>query len=142
MKPSGLYLAMCLILAPACKHHASSYARPDDDPRDTDSLYALYHQILHDSDAVTIWSETVCEMSRLTDRLGPDVASRRIRAALDTVYTHAERRHRNEIDTKLWFHDYPLDNASCAADWHSEYRPDPEVDTTRKPPSPRPPPSR
>lgn len=136
MKLYSLCLAICVALAPACKQHTSQHARTDDDPHDTDSLYALYHQILNDSDPVTIWSETVCETSRLMERLGPDVGSRRIEAAVDTVYTPAERLRRNRLDTKLWYREYPLENASCAADWNGEYDPNLKVDTTHKLPQP------
>ncbi len=114
MKLGGLCVVACVLLVSACKHEASQYARPGDDPHDTDSLYALSRRILSDSDPVTVWSEIVCEMSRLMRELGPDVASRRIDATMDTVYSRAEHRRRDQIDVKLGNHAYPVDSAGCA----------------------------
>lgn len=129
MKLSGLCVVACVLLVSACQHEASQYARPGDDPHDTDSLYVLYHEILSDSDPVTVWSETVCEMSRLMDKLGPDVASRRIKAVTETAYTRAERRRRDEVDPQLWYHAFPLGNASCASGFSNKYDPKLKIDT-------------
>ncbi len=134
MKIPVLCLVACLVVAPGCKRHTSVYARPGDDPHDTDSLYALYHQILTDSDPVTVWSETVCEMYNLMNTLGPEVASRRIEAAVDTIYTRAERRRRDAIDPKLWYHGFPLDSSSCAKAWAHQYALDSALAAARKPP--------
>ncbi|MGA9836434.1 MAG: hypothetical protein WBQ26_03865 [Gemmatimonadaceae bacterium] len=137
MKLSGLCLVACVMLVPACKHHVSQYARPGDDPHDTDSLYALYHQILNDSDPVRTWSETECEMYHLMNKLGPDIAMRRLRAFFDTVYTPTERRHREaNVDPKLWYRAYPLDDASCIAEMDGRYDPGVKIDTTHRPPQP------
>jgi hypothetical protein len=122
---------LCALAVPACGRMGSSSARAGDDPHDTDSLYVLYRRILADSDPVTIWSETTCEMSRLMDRIGEKEAGRRIRALTDTVYTAAERRRRAEIETRLAYHAYPLDDASCAKDYDFEYAPDSTNPATR-----------
>jgi hypothetical protein len=141
VKLAGLLVTMVYLLGlAACGKHGSRYSRPGDDPHDTDSLYALYHQILDDSDPVFIWSETGCELDRLMDRLGPDEALRRFRALTDTVYTVAEKRRRAGVEPKLWYRDYPLDNASCAEAFEFHYVPDTARDSTH-PVSSRPPPS-
>ncbi len=133
MKIPVLCLVACLVAAPGCKRHTSVYARPGDDPHDTDTLYALYRQILTDSDPVFIWGRTACEISAMMDRLGPDVASRRIDAALDTVYTRAERRKRNQIDVRLGNREYPVDSIGCAELIQNKERAKAKVDTTHKP---------
>ncbi len=125
MKAAAVALiTICVLGAPSCGTRGSGGARTGDNPHDTDSLYALYHRILVDSDPVMVWSETECEMSRLMDRLGTDEGSRRIKALTETVYTAAEKRRRAEIEPKLWYHDYPLDNASCAKGFEFHYTPD------------------
>ena len=132
-----LAIVGCALAVPACGRTGSSSARPGDDPHDTDSLYVLYRRILADSDPVTIWSETTCEMSRLMDRMGEKEAGRRIRALTDTVYTAAEKRRRAELEARLANHAYPLDDASCAQDYNFEYVPDttnPAIRPRRAPP--------
>lgn len=133
MKSLGTLIAGCLLLVTACKPHASSYSRPGDDPHDTDSLYVLYRRILTDSDPVPTWAQAECALARLTNKLGINEATRRLRALRDTLYSPAENRRWRAVDRQLWYHNFPLNDATCGPGLEFHYRPDSLSDTSHTP---------
>lgn len=124
-------VGLCVVLAGACRTHSSSYSRPGDDPRDTDSLYVLYRRVITDSNPVAVWQQFFCAYSRLAGRLGDEEAERRLRALRDTVYSPSERWKWNDVSGRLANHDYGLTDEACGAGFDSHYVPDTTVTGAR-----------
>ena len=94
---------VALCAAAACGQVSSRHARASDNPRDTDSLYVLAHQLMDDADPHKAAVAYSCEVGHLINKLGIREMSRRVDAMFDSIYAKepdAQRRMR-DADVKL-----------------------------------------
>jgi hypothetical protein len=135
MRRSGLLaVVLSIALVAGCGHHTGKYARPGDNPHDTDSLYHLLRLALTDSNPYPIMKQVDCVTARLVERFGEDEGLRRFRAVMDTfARTREDRRRWAIVDREMALHDFPVDDETCGPGLQFHYHPDTARDPTHPP---------